>query len=190
MWPHSHRLIADIRTPRALSIPATTSHPTSIASAWSVRGCRPGRWHAQRASRMLVPEGFPERVCLAEHAERPSGPCAKRPLECVASMLAVCAASTPSSPRGSLRPSGWFTRAGALVGAHCPPCRSGIQFATSSNGTWSTVYRQDGSGVPFTVFSGIGPGLGVLPLAPTAWGRVSLVSSQADVRSFQVLQIL
>ena len=50
------------------------------------------------------------------------------------------------------------------------------QFSATSGGPFWTMQRLDGSGLPFAVHSGAGPGIGVFtPVTP--WGRFSFTGS-------------
>jgi len=67
------------------------------------------------------------------------------------------------------------------------PSEVRVQF-TETSGTAPFVFpfRSDGGGALFTVTSGIGPFVGVVPHALTRWGRVWLASSQSDARTFTI----
>jgi len=67
------------------------------------------------------------------------------------------------------------------------PSEARLQY-TETSGTAPFVFpfRPDGSGALHTVTSGIGPFVGMVPHAPTRWGRVWLASSQSDARTFTI----
>lgn len=62
-----------------------------------------------------------------------------------------------------------------------------LQFGATSGGPFFALQRPDGSGLPFTVYSGAGPGFGIVPYVPTPWGQISLTGSQSDTRTFTLL---
>lgn len=64
-----------------------------------------------------------------------------------------------------------------------------VQF-TSASGTapFSTLFRADGTGIPFAVTSGPGPAWGHVPAAPTPWGRIQCTAAQTDTRTFEILE--
>ncbi len=57
------------------------------------------------------------------------------------------------------------------------------QFSATSGGPFSTLMRDDGSGAPYAVHSGGGPGYGVIRSVPSPWGRFTFTGSQSDVRT-------
>src|SRR5438046_4137362 len=64
------------------------------------------------------------------------------------------------------------------------------QFTTVSGTTpWGTLFRYDGSGLPFTVYSATGPGFGYVRYAPTAWARLNLAANVTDTVTFTVRQV-
>lgn len=85
--------------------------------------------------------------------------------------------------------SGAFTleRANRPLVVEVPSLNAGTevrpQFSTISGGPFWTVQRRDGSGLPFTVHSGVGPAIGLIERVPTPWGRFTLTGSQSDVRT-------
>lgn len=50
---------------------------------------------------------------------------------------------------------------------------------TSGSGPYGTLQRQDGSGGNFIVYSGAGPGFGIVPYPATPYGRL-IVSTPTD----------
>lgn len=58
-----------------------------------------------------------------------------------------------------------------------------LQFAATSGGPFSTLMRDDGSGFPYAVHSGGGPGYGVIRSVPSPWGRFVFTGSQSDTRT-------
>lgn len=64
-----------------------------------------------------------------------------------------------------------------------------LQFTTTSGGLFTTAYRPDGTGTPFVVYSGAGPGFGIFPFVLTSHVRVTLVASQTDVRTFELVPL-
>lgn len=60
------------------------------------------------------------------------------------------------------------------------------QFSSTSGGPFSTLMRDDGSGLPYAVSSGTGPAYGVIRHVPSPWGRFSLTGSQSDARTLTV----
>jgi len=62
-----------------------------------------------------------------------------------------------------------------------------LQFAQTSGGpVWHDLARSDGSGGPFVVYSGAGPGVGYVERPVTPWGRFRL-STSGEASSFAVL---
>ncbi len=51
---------------------------------------------------------------------------------------------------------------------------------TSGSAPYFPLARDDGSGAVFTAHSGTGPAFAVLPLLPTAWGRISVTTGTAS----------
>lgn len=64
-----------------------------------------------------------------------------------------------------------------------------IQFTATSGGTFSTLQRMDGSGVAFSIHSGNGPALGIIPTCPTPWGRLVLSAAPSAVMSFSLIPL-
>ena len=60
------------------------------------------------------------------------------------------------------------------------------QFGTTSGGGFATLVRPDGSGLPFSIHSGTGPAVGMIERPPTPWGRLNVVASQTEVRTFTI----
>jgi|SRR5579862_1633961 len=65
-----------------------------------------------------------------------------------------------------------------------------VQFATASGTGFLPLFRQDGSGLLFTVCSGTGGGVAVIELPPSAWGRFVISSAQTSVISLQLESVL
>jgi len=59
-----------------------------------------------------------------------------------------------------------------------------LHFSQTSGSACVPLFCLDGSGKPCVVASGAGPFWGCLPIPPTPWGKVVLVGSQSDVRTF------
>ena len=59
-----------------------------------------------------------------------------------------------------------------------------LQFGATSGGPFFTLQRPDGTGLPFTVYSGAGPAFGVVRYVPSPWSQISLTGSQSDVGTF------
>src|SRR5213596_2016220 len=65
-----------------------------------------------------------------------------------------------------------------------------VEFCTAGSGTgFAPLTRGDGTGLIYSAYSGSGPGVGWLPIAPTMWARISCVQSQADVRTFGIVTV-
>src|SRR5689334_16311278 len=69
-----------------------------------------------------------------------------------------------------------------------------VDFATTSGagGTgdaFTTLFRPDGSGLFFSVFSGANARVGVVPFLPSPFGRLSFVSSQVGVASYTIVPL-
>lgn len=57
-----------------------------------------------------------------------------------------------------------------------------IQFtATSGMAPFRDLQRTDGTGNPYSVYSGTGPAFGIVPRPPTACGRISLPSASTSL---------
>lgn len=61
-----------------------------------------------------------------------------------------------------------------------------LQFSATSGGPFFGLSRDDGSGLPYAVTSGSGPAYGIVRCIPSPWGRISLVGSQSDTRTFML----
>ena len=61
-----------------------------------------------------------------------------------------------------------------------------IEYGTASGTGFAPLVKADGSGMVFTVYSGAGPAVAVVPHVATAWARLFSVNTQTDVRTFQV----
>ena len=57
------------------------------------------------------------------------------------------------------------------------------QFSATSGGPFWTMQKLDGSGLPFVVLSGPGPGIGAFT-PPTPWGRFSFTGSVTQIVTF------
>lgn len=69
-----------------------------------------------------------------------------------------------------------------------------IQFAQTSGGSaagdvFADLFSVDGAGVRTAIYSGAGPGWGVVQYPPTPWARVALVASQTSVRTIGFYQV-
>ena len=59
------------------------------------------------------------------------------------------------------------------------------QFTTiSGTAPFYSLQRVDGSGLPWTVYSGAGPAMGLVPYPPTQWGRISITASVTAPTTF------
>ena len=82
---------------------------------------------------------------------------------------------------------GPFAVSVASLGAPGPV---GLEFTENSGSApWRILTREDGTGQPFTVHSGEGQAIGVVPRAPTPWGRLICASAGA-VSSYTILPIV
>ncbi len=57
---------------------------------------------------------------------------------------------------------------------------------TSGTAPFLSLMRTDGTGFVYTVLSGPGPGVGVVPYVPTAWGRLTLTASVTSPKTFSL----
>ena len=65
----------------------------------------------------------------------------------------------------------------------------GLEFSENSGSApFKTLMRNDGTALPFFVHSGIGQAFGMVPYAPTPWGRLT-VASGGGVSSFSIISI-
>jgi hypothetical protein len=82
---------------------------------------------------------------------------------------------------------GPFAVSVASLGAAGP---IGLEFTENSGSApFRTLTREDGTALPFQVHSGIGQAIGIVPRAPTPWGRLTLPSA-GQVSSFTILPIV
>ena len=67
-----------------------------------------------------------------------------------------------------------------------------IEFASTVDaGQWVPLQRADGSGLPWTVYSGTGRACGVVPIPPTMTaGRIRLGASQIAAYSFAIIPLV
>ena len=71
-----------------------------------------------------------------------------------------------------------------------------LQFAASSGAGvsgdfWGDLQRFDGTGIPYSVYSGAGPAMGYLPFPPpTSFLRVTVTASQTNARTLQIFSVL
>jgi hypothetical protein len=64
-----------------------------------------------------------------------------------------------------------------------------IQWAlTSGTAPWYTLTKLAGDGSPHSVFSGTGPGVGLVLHPPSPWGRISLSAATTDTVSFFITE--
>lgn len=62
-----------------------------------------------------------------------------------------------------------------------------VEFTTvSGTAPWHPLQTLAGDGTRHVV-AGSGPSVGLVPIAPTPWGRFTLTGSQSDVRTFTLL---
>jgi len=61
-----------------------------------------------------------------------------------------------------------------------------IEYGTASGTGFAPLVKADGSGAVFSVYSGPGPAVAVVPHVATAWARLFSVVPQADVRTYQI----
>ena len=59
------------------------------------------------------------------------------------------------------------------------------QFGTTSGGGFANLVRPDGGGLSVSIHSGTGPAVGIID-PPTPWGRLTVVASQTEVRTFTI----
>src|SRR5207247_10635049 len=59
-----------------------------------------------------------------------------------------------------------------------------IEYGTASGTGFAPLVKADGSGAVFSVYSGPGPAVAVVPHVATAWARPFSVTTQTDVRTF------
>ncbi len=55
---------------------------------------------------------------------------------------------------------------------------------TSGSAPFFPLLRSDGTGLVHAVHSGVGPGVGIVPFVPTAWGRLTLTASVTSPKTF------
>ena len=65
-----------------------------------------------------------------------------------------------------------------------------LEFATSSGVGFAPLVKADGSGAVFSVYSGAGPSVAIVPHVATPWARLFSVTTQADTRTFGVGPII
>lgn len=63
----------------------------------------------------------------------------------------------------------------------------GVQFSATSGSSFRQLMRPDGSGLPFSVYSGAGPGMGTVR-PPTPFGRIT-VAAQSEATEFTLVPI-
>ena len=68
-----------------------------------------------------------------------------------------------------------------------PGCEVRIQFAPWSGVSFADLVRADGSALPWTVYSGAGPAVGIVPFTASPWVTISLPNvPQTSVRTFTI----
>ena len=63
-----------------------------------------------------------------------------------------------------------------------------IEYGATSGGNFGVLTRGDGSGVPWSAYSGAGPATAIVPVA-TSFARLTSQAAQADTRSFVILTV-
>ena len=61
-----------------------------------------------------------------------------------------------------------------------------VEYGTASGTGFGPLVKTDGSGAVFSVCSGPGPAVAVVPHVVTQWVRLFSVTTQTDVRTYQI----